>query len=167
MIFTILNRERAHMFDSEKSYIVISITDPLSPNVVFLKSKTRKGILRLQFHDWTKSDKEKHEKELLAKGYIFFDMKIAKQIVEFVEKWKSKVEVIMIHCEAGISRSAAVGAALARWFYQSDVDFFKRYHPNDLVYQNVLYACYKIEEVLDINLMHGIFTIGLLVLNVV
>ena len=140
MKFIVLSRKDAKEFDYDKPYIVISITDPNLFRQFFPKSKNRLDVLRLQFHDWTKDALEKHGKELVEQGYVFFNKRMAKEIIEFINKYRDKIELIMIHCEAGISRSAAVGAALAKCLGQSNMHFFldHRMYPNDLVYWTIL-----------------------------
>ncbi|HVH42669.1 MAG TPA: hypothetical protein VM925_10005 [Labilithrix sp.] len=49
------------------------------------------------------------------------------------------VERIVIHCDAGISRSAAVAAALSRALRGDDTEFFTgKYKPNMRVYRLLL-----------------------------
>lgn len=48
--------------------------------------------------------------EMFGDG-VFSDEQ-AVQIVDFVERIKDKVNGFLIHCEAGVSRSAAVAAAI-------------------------------------------------------
>jgi protein-tyrosine phosphatase len=52
---------------------------------------------------------------------------------------RAEIERIIVHCDAGVSRSAAVGAALARAFSGDDAEFFAgRYRPNVRVYRTLL-----------------------------
>jgi predicted protein tyrosine phosphatase len=51
------------------------------------------------------------------------------------------VDVVIVHCGAGVSRSAGLAAALAKWYNGSDLEFFKPpYAPNMLVYRTMLEA---------------------------
>jgi len=52
------------------------------------------------------------EKEM--EGEILFNEHHAKKILYFINKIKDKAEILIIHCEAGISRSGAVGLFLCR-----------------------------------------------------
>ncbi len=45
------------------------------------------------------------------------------------------MDVFLIHCEAGLSRSPAVAAALSRIYYSDDGPWFEFDFPNHLVYQ--------------------------------
>ena len=66
--------------------------------------------------------------------------KDAKQILNAVEKYKDSVEEIIVHCDAGFSRSPAVAAALSLWLNGDDSEFFDRNHycPNTWVYRKLL-----------------------------
>lgn len=44
-----------------------------------------------------------------------FSAEQANEVVEFVEKWLLESERIVVHCEAGMSRSAGVAVGLARY----------------------------------------------------
>lgn len=59
------------------------------------------SILRLEFHDIDKAQEP----------YDLFSGEQAMQIIRFVDDHASKVRGILVHCRAGISRSAAV----AKW----------------------------------------------------
>jgi predicted protein tyrosine phosphatase len=54
---------------------------------------------------------------------------------------RATIERIVVHCDAGASRSPAVGAALARVLNGDDAEFFAgRYRPNMRVYRMMLNA---------------------------
>lgn len=67
------------------------------------------SVLRLQFDDIDVAEPEFQP----AEPYVIFNEDHAKQVIEFVTaaKESGQVEGIMVHCHAGISRSAAV----AKW----------------------------------------------------
>ena len=58
----------------------------------------------------------------------------AVKVVDFVNMWKDRVGCIVIHCEAGISRSAGVCSALMVWLNGNDMEIYNNhyYHPNRL-----------------------------------
>ena len=64
----------------------------------------------------------------------------AKKIVAFVEKYKDKRT--LVHCDAGISRSSAVAAAILKHYTGDDSMIFdsRWYNPNRWVYRKVLEA---------------------------
>jgi len=66
--------------------------------------------------------------------------KDAKTVVDFVETYKDKR--ILVHCDAGISRSSAVAAAILKHYTGDDSMIFdsRWYNPNRWVYRKVLEA---------------------------
>ena len=64
----------------------------------------------------------------------------AKAICEFIESLDADVKSIYVHCQAGQSRSAGVGAALVSMFGGSSTKFFHCLTPNMYVYWHVLKA---------------------------
>lgn len=93
--------------------------------------------------------KTDHNK-VVAVLYLFFDDEVvgdntfsdeqAEQVIRFVDAWKSKVERLVVHCDAGVSRSAAVCAAIKRYLGFDNQDIFKnqQYEPNPLVYETLI-----------------------------
>jgi predicted protein tyrosine phosphatase len=69
---------------------------------------------------------------------MLFDEEHAEAIVKMVEE--TEPEVVICQCEAGISRSAAVAAALSKFYMGDDMFFFqsRRFNPNRLVYRVLL-----------------------------
>ena len=59
------------------------------------------GLLQLAFEDGGESGARKFQEEQAA------------EILDFVEKWWGKVDLLLIHCEERMSRSPAVAAASA------------------------------------------------------
>ena len=61
----------------------------------------------------------------------------ANKIWSFINKYKDRVNNIIVHCTAGISRSGAVGCILARYLNRND-DYLLatgKYIPNKHVYK--------------------------------
>jgi predicted protein tyrosine phosphatase len=90
-------------------HAIISITDPDSDLPTFSPNENRLGILSLQFYDledisagMTLQDAVDYITEF---GLGLFSDKQAAQIVGFVEGIKDTVKGILVHCEAGVSRS--------------------------------------------------------------
>jgi len=73
-------------------------------------------------------------------GAGLFSHEQALQIVDFVEGIKDKVKGFLIHCEAGVSRSAAVAAAIELMLNGSSDRIFndRRYSPNMYVYTKLI-----------------------------
>jgi predicted protein tyrosine phosphatase len=81
--------------------------------------------------------------EMFGDG-VFSDEQ-AVQIVDFVERIKDKVNGFLIHCEAGVSRSAAVAAAIELIVNGSSDRILndRRYSPNQCVYRKLIQAWQK------------------------
>ena len=61
----------------------------------------------------------------------------AEEIHAFIEKHRAEVETVVLHCEAGMSRSPAVAAALCRALGRDDTLYWQEYQPNRHVYHLV------------------------------
>jgi len=114
----------------DSKVIAISVTDPKSKPVDLPLLDL--DVLRLQFHDL--------DQTYPSHAIILFDICMAHQIKDFVENYSGRDNlIVIIHCEAGISRSAAVAGALSKHFIGSDEKFFKTpYYPNRFVYRILL-----------------------------
>lgn len=68
----------------------------------------------------------------------------AEKIVKFVNEHINDVEEIIVHCEAGVSRSAGVCAALMLIVNGDDKEIFEnsKYCPNRVCYRYILDAYY-------------------------
>ena len=63
----------------------------------------------------------------------------ATQIVNFVNKYKDSIDLILVHCEAGISRSSGCAVALDLWLNKQDtISGDPRYFPNSHVKSSIL-----------------------------
>jgi len=105
------------------SVSVISITDPNS-RPVELKCNEQ-FVLRQQFHDLDRI----HSK---PKEFTYFSCCHAREIVDFVLYHMS--DNIVVHCEAGVSRSPAIAAAISQYFCIPTWSLFRRYIPNLMVF---------------------------------
>ena len=115
----------------EEPHIVISIStttgDPASLGRP-VNPPSRLGLVRLAFYD----------SDTPAPGRILFDRAMAGRIWDLVEQHRTTAEIIRVHCDAGLSRSPGVAAALALVLHGDDREFFARYRPNRLVYRTLL-----------------------------
>ena len=123
--------------NKDENTILISITDPgsqLLPNDLLNSFKEQ---LSIQFHDVTSSDY----------GIPPITKEQGKEIKDFI--LKNKNNNFVIHCEAGMSRSAGVGHAVwmlvekegDRLFFQTSPNPIKehhRYKPNWLVFDMIV-----------------------------
>jgi len=159
MKIKVLSREAFEQFKSDEPFVAISISDPNSEKVSHIGYE---DILRLSFHDVDKRNKQKDCKVCKGTGklkifsdindghcysctdkidIILFDELMARKVLEFVKYYQNKVRVIVVHCEAGISRSAGVAGALSLIYNGTDQYYFDHYVPNMYVYRKIL-NCY-------------------------
>lgn len=97
------SRQHAESLTGAPDTAVISITDPGQSEANL--SPVFKDVLRLSFYDAVPADEY-----LPAPFPGLFDHVMAHQISSFAKKWQGATDEtsIVVHCEYGISRSAAV-----------------------------------------------------------
>ena len=100
---------------------VISVTDP-GQSIVDVDTSI---VLRLQFHDLNVILPELTQ-------MTYFNAEIAREIAIFVNVYKN-VEHMVIHCEAGLSRSPAIAAAISEHLKITH-SFFTTHMPNTMVF---------------------------------
>lgn len=115
-------------------HVMISITEP-DRIIEFKENEFRKDILRLQFDDI----------DIPTEPYQLFTKEQAIEIFEFFDKNKD-IKDFVIHCYAGLSRSAAVCAALAKIYNGNDSWYFSKRIPNKYVYRTMLEYYYEKEN---------------------
>lgn len=129
---TIMNREEACLVQPTTDMLFISITCPDEPAPI---QDGYGGLLRVEFDDVD----EKAMKDLLYKGYGWkftpFDNDHARKIVDFLENFHNTPYTfhLIVHCDAGISRSSAVGKFVAQWL-DTPSPLERQHHPNTLVF---------------------------------
>jgi predicted protein tyrosine phosphatase len=112
-------------------HVVISITSSTADIARVRDNPFRRDILRLSFPDADAASALFAERDLFSREH-------ASSIWTFIRRHKD-IERVIVHCDAGISRSAAVAAALARVLNGSDAEFFGgRYRPNMRTYRMLL-----------------------------
>ena len=127
-------------------HAIISITDPDRGVPAFKPNENRLGILHLQFYDLEDISDQmslKDAAEYISQfGHGLFKDEQADEIVDFVEAIRDKAKGILVHCEAGVSRSAAVAAVIELVLNGSNERVFqdRRYSPNQYVYGKLLKA---------------------------
>lgn len=137
----IKNRCQAHResYGNIKSTAIISINTPGDEAATFCRTNAIRKVLTLFFSDIGVRDTEG----------IPMSKEDAVKIAEFV-KWLKTTDTkeLWIHCDAGVSRSAAVGAAILKYLTGDDSAIFNNpnYVPNSSVYQLTLEALYEMEE---------------------
>jgi predicted protein tyrosine phosphatase len=118
----------------EVPHIILSITSGPDDQARLRQNRECRGVLRLSFPDAEAASEQYAENEL-------FSAEHAKQVWDFALRHRQLVERILVHCDAGKSRSPALAAALARVLNGSDTEYFGgRYTPNMRVYRMLLDA---------------------------
>ncbi len=116
-------------------YAIISIQEPTSGyglGLKFQKGGNCLAALNIEFSDCTPA--------IQLEGYTLMSREDAKMIHDFVENIPENVDLLIIHCKEGQSRSVAVADAIllvktsvAKSVYESD-----NILPNKYVYYNIL-----------------------------
>lgn len=104
-------------------YVLLAIAPPGVPHPEPLHGAGHRETLRLRFHD---------QREDAIDGAQ------ASEIAEFVQRHhREGIRLFVVHCDAGVSRSAAVAAAIWARFEGCAEAFFTEYHPNPSVFAKV------------------------------
>ena len=110
-------------------YLLISISDPRCRVKPAYHALCR-GVLRVAFHD-----AEPTAGMLLPPHVKLMTAAMARRIVRFVANRPPDVELVVVHCEQGASRSPAVAAAIIERFGDGDSSaIFQNLTPNHHVY---------------------------------
>jgi predicted protein tyrosine phosphatase len=134
MHFIVRDRERVEAgIIVKSSYVLISIRDPDKRKVQIPRQPGLRDVLQLSFHDAEPAGNFK-----LPENIMLMTEEHAGQVWSFVKKWEQEVGTVVVHCEAGMSRSPAVAAALCKGTGGDDRLFWREYMPNLYVYQLVL-----------------------------
>ena len=113
-------------------HVIVSITSSPDDVASLRKNPTCRGVLRLSFPDAETGSDRYTEGQLFSRAQ-------ADALWAFVLEHRREIERIIVHCDAGVSRSSAVAAALSRVLNGDDAEFFAgRYRPNMRVYRTVL-----------------------------
>ena len=112
----------------KEKHIVISITSAQDEEIKLPNNITRTSELFLKFDDVQDIDER----------FVYFDRGMAKEILDFVEKHINSISLIIVQCQAGLSRSVAIGAALSKIINYSDDAIYTKGIPNMFVYTILL-----------------------------
>lgn len=111
-------RVKAEQISPKTSEAMISISVPDDP-AKLNSGWSRTRLLRLQFHD---ADTEgnvtlmPHQQINDHGKAVLFNEQDARNVIEFAEENKNRVQTIYVHCDAGISRSAAIAKFIAQLY---------------------------------------------------
>lgn len=115
----------------EVPHVIISITTTPDDQARLPEGETCRGVLRLSFLDADRPSDSQPESMLFSDAH-------ADAIWDFVLGHRPHIERVVVHCDAGFSRSPAVAAALSKVLLGDDQELFRRYRPNMRVYRTLL-----------------------------
>jgi predicted protein tyrosine phosphatase len=116
----------------EVPHVIISITSSPEDVARLQTNAMCLGVLRMSFPD-ADAPSDRFTQEAL------FSRAQAAEVWRFVLHYRSAVDRILVHCDAGMSRSPAVAAAIAKILTGDDAEFFRgRFIPNKRVYRFLL-----------------------------
>ena len=135
--FLVLSRAAIETFTADTPYLVVSITDPEQPEATIPESPFLWATVRMKFHDIAKPSRIAVQFATNSSD-VYMTEADAERILSFVGEHLAEVKLTVCHCEQGISRSAAIAAALSRILQDEDEFFFRHYWVNRYVYDLLL-----------------------------
>ena len=114
------------------TYVVISIHDTDRPRAKVKSQPGLRDVLFLAFNDAEPDVSLELPAEVRAMTAAQAD-----QIRDFVRKHEHDVDLIVVHCHSGVSRSPAVAAAISTALHLDARKFWQLYTPNRYVYHTV------------------------------
>lgn len=126
-----------HIEPYEVPHVIVSIRTPGDPDMAKLPiNEYTLQVAHLSFYDFNDAAfLESEIKEKYDAGS--FNREHARIILRLIET-NQDAETFIVHCDAGLSRSPGVAAAVSKILTDDDSYFFKRYHPNSRVYRTIL-----------------------------
>lgn len=114
----------------------ISIKTPRDVDALLPVNGSTVDILRLAFDD-IDPKKQYPDGFQFRPGDVPFDVDMASQVWDFVNKLPDEC-IIIVHCDAGLSRSPGLAAGLSKILNDDDAEFFNNHYPNMLVYRTIV-----------------------------
>lgn len=106
-------------------HVYVSITTPKCPNATLPITASTLGVLRLSFHDIADMPedewREVYSQDPELDGHLFHEG-LGHRIFNFLQEHPSVREVV-VHCDAGMSRSPAVSSVLCQTLYAGRTAF--------------------------------------------
>jgi len=116
-------------------HVMVSITSSDADQARIPPSPHCRALLRLSFADADAPTTAIPEQALFSRAH-------ARAIWDLVEEHLPHIERFIVHCDAGMCRSPAVAAAIAKVLEGDDTAYFRRYRPNMRVYRTMLETYY-------------------------
>lgn len=136
MKVVVFSRSQAERYTQKSPWVHLSIADPFSRVLRPRRACPRKvAALYLQFWDATSEETENDpQREQVAPFRFGADQ--AERIVAFLDQHGNAAVDVVVNCEAGVSRSAAVANFVLEYFGSRQEPFAPpHYHPNPHVLQ--------------------------------
>ena len=96
-------------------FVVISIASPELGEYTIPEYASMLDVHYSVFHD---IDTDGNVKGAIVpvdmNNLILYDDKMAQDVIDFAMKWKDKVKFMIVHCDAGLSRSPGTALALSK-----------------------------------------------------
>lgn len=115
----VMSREEIARAHFKKSAAVVSVRSPRGPMPTIPEGRGVVAVLRLEFDDVDDP----------REGVAMTDEQ-AREILEFAATHLGAGHAIVCQCEAGVSRSAGMAAALSRIHFGHDGEFHRTHRPN-------------------------------------
>lgn len=131
MNIVVMSRKEIESMAFAHPCVIVSISEPGMAEASIKGCGKVEEILRLEFHDTGEDNKlvgygGDEEPQVLQP----MTMEQGLQVVDFVEKWKDKVDWIYVHCHAGLSRSPGAAVAICQILRQRSSQFYVGKFPN-------------------------------------
>lgn len=128
MFVNVMSRNNAIRYSDicTEDIIIVSISTPFDTLPVFKNNSHIKGIHRMSFYDVINDEPNFKA----PKPSDFVGLK------KFIDTHKNKIDGIIVHCDAGISRSAGCAKAIAEYLGCENIVKTQgdKYRPNHTVY---------------------------------
>lgn len=112
----------------KEKHVVISVTSSDSEGIIIPANASRVSQLFLKFDDVQDIDLR----------FVYFDRSMAEEIFRFIESNISSISLIVVQCQAGVSRSVAIASALSKIINYADDAIYTKGLPNMFVYITLL-----------------------------
>ena len=135
-------------FQRDKKYLIISISGYYETLANFQISELYNNNINIKFYLFDDVDKETKYYDLEKKKYYYLipiRKDQSKNIAFLIKENYNKFDYVIVHCNAGISRSAGIVGAICKYLWNDDSDVFndKYFKPNMYVYKMLLNSFYK------------------------
>jgi len=145
------NDVESFTFQRNRKYLIISISGYYEPLANFSISVLYNDDITIKFFLFDDVDKETKFYDLENNQYHYLipmRKDQANDIANLIKKYYNQMDYVIVHCNAGISRSAGVVGAICKYLWNDDSEVFndKWFKPNMRVYNLLLRNFYEDEN---------------------